>query len=82
MKLTEIRETRFKKIREFRKHSPLARQAINKHKEEVALWGELVVEDCVEIVADLIMQPFIYAFKKNAPTDLLGQLIVTAEPEN
>jgi len=80
--LTKIWETDFKKIRELCKHSSPTWQSINKHKVEVAFWGELVVEDCVEIVADLILQPFIYAFKKNAPTDLLGQLIVTAEPEN
>ena len=80
IKLGEIWKTGFKKVSQLRKHSPIPRQAINNHKEEMAFWRKFVVEDRIEVVGDLILHPFIYTFHENSPTDFLGKLVIAAKP--
>ena len=52
--MSEIWKTRFKKVGQLRKHSPIPRQAIDNHEKEMAFWREFIVEDRIEVVGDLI----------------------------
>ena len=82
IKTGEIWKTRFKKIRQLRKYSPIPRQAIDDHKEEMAFWRKFVVEDRIEVVGNLILHPFINTFNEDSPTDFGCKLIIAAQPED
>ena len=48
----------------------------------MAFRRKFVIEDGIEVVGDLIYHPFIYTFNEDAPTNLLGKLVIAAESKN